>query len=66
MHPHKLRQIAPLFKLEVVDSEQAVFLEGDVPDKLYILLNGSVDLVKILLEHKRRGDRAKSQIEISN
>ena len=46
LEPRRRAAVAPLFKLESVEANEAVFLEGDVPDKLYILLNGSVDLIK--------------------
>ena len=44
--PEKLKKVAPLFKFSMVAPETTVFLEGDPPDAMYILLNGSVDLVK--------------------
>ena len=41
-----LRKVAPLFKFSTVAPETTIFLEGDPPDAMFILLNGSVDLVK--------------------
>ena len=44
-HPSPKRR-ARLFHLETVEAERAIFLEGDAPKALYILLSGSVDLAK--------------------
>ena len=46
LQPDKMASIARLFRLQNVPAETALFLEGDVPKNLYILLAGSVDLVK--------------------
>ena len=42
----RMADIARLFRLETIEAERAIFLEGDVPKHLFILLAGSVDLVK--------------------
>jgi CRP-like cAMP-binding protein len=44
LEPKSLRSIAPLFTLEEAQADDAIFVEGAPCDKLYILLQGVVDV----------------------